>query len=404
MWPAIFPARPNDGINMSVAFYAWNPFQIFQVESIADNTPGAVYLIERRQRIDFDRIFPADFLSGLKRPVEFVDRADMGTLDGRFDVLVCQTIFPFIERLCRTRLASVQYSISKERHQHGSWRALCDLNLVYGDYSKDRIAPFGPCEIVGNPRFDRWFENGLDPQRLSSIRARLKPDRRTVLYLPTWGRLSSLSNFGKAIAELTDDFNVIAKVHHNTDSLEIRKKNVLGQEGLEDVFGASDDLLYLLACADIVISDFSGAIFDSINVGKPVILLQKEPEALIGAEKFSLESIEYALRDQIGKVVDDPAALKGAINKIISGEEDYSAPNKKLRTALFGRQVGCGQAAADALSRLIEKPPSRPMYQIYLRDDLRSFFEKDRVAEMARNTPLRRFYRGSRKWLSHLGF
>jgi len=357
---------------MSTAFFAWNPFQIFQVEAVAAKLTDAVYLVERRPNIDFDRVFTADFIKNLNAPVEFIDRNAMQSLEGRFGAIVCQTAFAYVERLDKTKLVGLQYSMSKERHQYGTWRAMCDVNLVYGDYSRQRIEPFSPCRIVGNPRFDRWFEGNLDPMKLAEMKARLKSDRKTILYLPTWGQLSSMTDFGKAIGDLSDTYNVIAKVHHKTDTHELNRKNVLGQAGLESVFGASDDLLYLFACADVVLSDFSGAIFDAINVGKPVILLQKDPEAVIGAEKFGLESIEYALRHQIGEVVADPAALRDIVESVLDGRSDFRQSNDELRALCFGHQKDCGSLAAAAITEVKATELPRPIYQIYLRDDIKT--------------------------------
>lgn len=365
---------------MSTAFFAWNPFQIFQAEAVAAKLDDAVYLIERRPNIDFDRIFSAEFLKCLNAPVEFIDRGDMKKLEGRFDALVCQTPFAHIERLNRTKIIGLQYSMSKERHQYGSWRAICDLNLVYGEYSRQRIEPFSPCRVVGNPRFDRWFDDKLDPVKLAIIKSRLQPDRKTVLYLPTWGRLSSMSDFGKAIADLSDSYNVIAKVHHNTDSHELNRKGILGQSGLNAVFGASDDLLYLFACADVILSDFSGAIFDAINIGKPVILLQKDAETLDGVEKFGLESIEYVLRHQIGEVLSHPAALRATVDSVIEGRSDFCLKNDALRRLCFEHQKDCGGLAAAAITELKTRKISRPAYQVYLRDDLKAArFEQQRA-------------------------
>lgn len=375
---------------MSTAFFAWNPFQIFQVEAVAAKLDDAVYVIERRKNIDFDRVFTPDFIKNLNAPVEFIDRRDMKSLEGRFDALVCQTAFMHVERLDRTKLIGLQYSMSKERHQYGTWRAMCDLNLVYGEYSRQRIEPFSPCRIVGNPRFDRWFEGRLDPVKLAEMKSRLKSDRKTVLYLPTWGQLSSMTDFGKAIADLSESYNVIAKVHHKTDTHELNRKNVLGQAGLESVFGASDDLLYLFACADVVLSDFSGAIFDAINVGKPVILLQKDPEAVIGAEKFGLESIEYALRHQIGEVVAEPDALRATVDSVLDGRSDFRQANDELRALCFGHQKDCGGLAAQAINEVKATEIARPLYQIYLRDDFKNLRFN---VQTARTMNFRKVYR-----------
>jgi CDP-glycerol glycerophosphotransferase (TagB/SpsB family) len=363
---------------MKVGFFVWNPFQIFQFESIVNNLPGASYLLEKR-KIDYDRLFPNDFTDAILAPIRRVTRAELATLDGEYDAIVCQTGFTGIENFQKTRLVGMQYSMSKERHQYGPWRALCDLNLVYGQYSFDRISPYSPCVKVGNPRFDRWFEGQLEQTKIDKVRAHLDPGKKTILYLPTWGDLSSLTDFGDAVAGLGKSYNVIAKVHHNTDSIELSRKMTLTESGVQDIFGASDDLLVLLHEADLVLSDYSGAIFDAINVGKPVILLQKDPEALalLAGEKFGLESIEYARRDMIGPAVSSPDLLQEAVDSVFGKVVDYSRENQKLKSECFAMERGCGMAAARAIADFIQSECSRPYYQLYLRDELR----EQRIAE-----------------------
>lgn len=366
---------------MRVGFYAWNPFQIYQVESIARHIPGAEYIVEKRGNIDFDRIFAPAFLKSLTAPVHYIRRGDMAALDERYDVVVCQTPFGRMEDLKRAKVVGMQYSMTKERHQHGAWRALCDLNLVYGRYSYDRISPFSPCAMVGNPRFDRWFESGLDAQKTKEMRQTLDPARKTVLYLPTWGGLSSIPAFGKAVAALAEKQNVIAKVHHKTDTHELSKKNILNEDGLRRVFGAADDMLYLMQCADVVLSDYSGAMFDAINLGKPVVLLQQSPESVVGAEKFGLESIEYARRGEIGPVVEKPEDLAGAVESVLNGIADYKAANARLRAECFSQQGGSGKAAADAIRDLLENSAVRPFHQVYLADTLKEYRRKEEGAK-----------------------
>ena len=356
---------------MRIAFFGWNPFQLYQVESIARHFPDAEFIIERRKGIEFDRLFTEEFLASFQTPCRIVERKDIPLLDKEFQAVVCQTEFGFMETLTRAQVIGMQYSMSKERHQYGPWRAMCALNLVYGRYSYERISPFSPCVMVGNPRFDRWFEGSLDPETVTRVRAHLDPGKKTILYLPTWGDLSSIPDYGDAVASLRANYNVITKVHHKTDTHEPNKKQSLINNALETVFGASDDLLYLLSCADLVLSDYSGSIFDAIYVSRPVVLLQHSPEDLVGAEKFGLESIEYLRRDQIGAVASNPHMLPEIVAAVLDGRINYTHDNAQLREDCFARQGGCGKVAADAIREALAEKPSRPFYQLYLHDLLR---------------------------------
>lgn len=387
---------------MKIAFFVWNPFQVYQFESIVGHIPDATYVLERRKTVDVERLFSDEFRASMNAPVLEVARSEIPSLDGRFDAILCQTAFAHMERFDRTKVIGMQYSMSKERHQYGPWRTLCDLNLVYGQYSADRIAPYSPVVQVGNPRFDRWFAGAFDEAKLLGVRARLDPTKKTILYLPTWGDLSSMTDFGAAVAELRQHYNVIAKVHHKTDSHEVSRKATLTESGVQEIFGAADDLLYLLRESDLVLSDYSGAIFDAINVGKPVILLQRRPEELaaMGAEKFGLESIEYLRRDMIGPVVTEPERLAAVVDELLSGGSDYREPNRVLKRECFAREADSGQFAAQAIADFLAAPVARPYHQIYVRDMLREHRIEEEERKLAQRKQARSLSSRSRKALA----
>jgi hypothetical protein len=370
---------------MKIGFYVWNPFQIYQFESVVRSLPGeAVYILQKRKKLDYERLFPKEFLATLGAPVHTIERKEMASMDGQYDAIVCQTAFGHMERLSKTKIVGLQYSMSKERHQYGPWRLMCDLNLVYGQYSSDRISHYSPCVMVGNPRFDRWFKQEFDPEKTRQVRERLDPGKKTILYMPTWGELSSMTVFGKAVADLGEKYNVIAKVHHKTDSHELSRKLSLTEEGVQKIFGASDDMLHLLREADLVLSDFSGAIFDAIHVGKPVVLLQQDPQRLaaMGAEKFGLESIEYARRMEVGPVVTNPEELSVAVDDVLSGKSSFLESNLALKRECFSAEKDCGVRAAAAIRELLAHGSVRPHHQIYARDLLREL----RMAEEVRSS------------------
>lgn len=379
---------------MKIGFFVWNPFQIYQFDSIVRSCPGATYILEQRKNVDFERLFPSEFLEQVSAPIQFVDRNELSKMDGEYDAIVCQTAFGHMERFEKTKVVGMQYSMSKERHQYGPWRYLCDLNLVYGRYSYDRVSHYSPCAMVGNPRFDRWFENRLEQSKIDSVRSKLDPSKKTILYLPTWGELSSMTEFGDAVAALSQDYNVIAKVHHKTDSHEASRKMTLNQSGVQEIFGASDDLLVLLSVADLVLSDYSGAIFDAINVGKPVILLQRTPEALafMGVEKFGLESIEYAQRHMIGPTLSSSAALAETVHSVFARHIDFSDKNNKLKQQCFSQEQGCGPTAAQIISDFVTTSSQRPYHQIYVRDILREYRNKEEEAKFKKIKVSKRIY------------
>ncbi len=346
-----------------IGFFIWNPFQLFQIQTIAENIPNAELLIVERKNLDIKKIFSNQLLGSIELPIRYITSEYFKTDCPNHQAIICQSPFENMEHCQQTKLIGMQYSMAKERHQYGPWRAMCDLTLVYGQYSDDRISPFSPCVQVGNPRFDPWFSNPDRQQRAS--------DKKTILYLPTWSQTSSINDFDSAINALCNDYKVITKMHHLTEIFETKNRQKLLNSNPENTFGANDDLINLMAEADLILSDYSGAIFDAINLGKPVILLQPNSKSLDETDRFGRESIEYARRNEIGLVVENPAFLRDAVHKTLTGAADFTIKNNQLRTECFAYQNQCGKRAANAISNLLEKGKPRPNHQIYLRDELR---------------------------------
>lgn len=354
---------------MRVGFVVWNPFMVYHMKAIAENVSNAEFLVlDFQSNIDVMSSFGDAFDPFSEFDHRVVTPKDLERMDGEFDAVVCPNPIAGMERLTRTRCIGMQYSMAKDRYVNGPWRAMFDLTMTYGRYSAERIAPFCPTVMVGNPRFDRWFSD--DPPQVPSD-VRLDPSRPVLLYLPTWGEFSSVDQFMPAVVDLADEFNVLLKVHHKTDTHEPARKAIAASVDRVHFFGALDDLLPLLRVADVILSDYSGAIFDAIYVRKPVVLLQADPASVVG-KKFGFESIEYARRDQIGPVVSSPLELRNVLSEHFGGRMDFREKNERLRAEIFEFDSSSGAIAARAIEEFLAHPPERPLHQIYLRDELRS--------------------------------
>lgn len=76
---------------------------------------------------------------------------------------------------------------------------------------------------------------------LRKYRQRLDSRKQTVLYAPTWTPLS-VDSFMAAVHELSNDFNVLIKMHHNTVYLlESARRGSISGHGV-CYLGANDDL------------------------------------------------------------------------------------------------------------------------------------------------------------------
>ncbi len=364
---------------LRVAFIGWNPFQFLHYQPVAELIPGASYIIEERPRAKETHDF-----SPLRRgtiPLISHTRKQMREIDGKYDVLVCQTPFTAIEAIKSSRVAMLQYGYAKEAHNFAPWRSLADLCLTYGSYASRKIEPYCPCAATGNPRY-----GGLDPAdakaaALARYGARLDPEKPTLLYAPTWGGLSSFDRYSAAIESMASDYNIILKIHHNSQLAGSEfAAAAKGRFGI--VCDAWDDLMQLIALADVVLSDFSGAIFDAIQCRIPVVLLEPPEAEAAHLSTSDRRSLERSRRSELGRVAANPGALRETVRAAIAEPMTVA-----LREELFISGDNSARRAADALARLaIERPPTTQT-QEYIRKEMRDYYRCRSELTAARSLP-----------------
>ncbi|HEY8199397.1 MAG TPA: CDP-glycerol glycerophosphotransferase family protein [Candidatus Limnocylindrales bacterium] len=160
------------------------------------------------------------------------------------------------------------------------------LHRYYDDVvvSSDRVraiyaaalrTPIDRVLALGTPRTDFFF----DPAAMAAARRRLLgahpalADRRVVLYAPTLRGRGSQKASAAALDParlrvlLPPDHALVLKVHPNVDPASVPT------EGYDVVFDPRDEINELLALTDILITDYSSAIFEFALLRRPIVLL-----------------------------------------------------------------------------------------------------------------------------------
>jgi CDP-Glycerol:Poly(glycerophosphate) glycerophosphotransferase len=330
------------------AFIGWNPFQIRHILDIAHKLPNSCILIEKRADHIFQ--FEDDLLTKSGVPVVIFSRNRIKELDGLFDVIICQTPFSQMNFIKQSKIAMIQYGYAKAAHNYGAWRSAADLCMVYGEAAARNIRPMCPVVVTGNSAFDKWHNPDFHEASKKLYGPSLNSSKKTLLYAPTWGELSTSNIYFKEVLSLTDNYNVIFKLHHNTDLLEKKKRGVMSANA-PIIFGSNSSLLELMTVSDIVISDYSGAIFDALYCKLPVVLLHDRSEQRVG-DKLTLDSLEYSARHEIGPVLEQPGNLREIIRQLIEGKLDFSKANDRMSTDLYFRGPGATENVVESLKNL----------------------------------------------------
>lgn len=278
----------------------------------------------------------------------------------------------------------VMYGQSKDIYDFGPGLSIFDLALTYGSYSHELTSNFTKSIVVGNPKFDDWFQNAIpdDCPGALLLRKRLDPKKKTVLYLPTHGDLASIEWIEPALSGLVKDYNFVIRPHQLTIQTEKKRKSLLRLYSQRGAIIANDffDLLSLFKVADVVLLDNSGAIFDSVLAEKRIVLIdflssdflqtgQWQAARKRNANSWTTpltnkDSIEQRIKRETdicpGPIVKDTNSLREAIELSLKGEDAYAAPQRKLREMLFSHNDGrAGERAAAHIKNIASEQERR---------------------------------------------
>ena len=249
--------------------------------------------------------------------------------------------------------------------------------LVYGSYPEKKLSTYAPSKAVGNPRLQLWYDEDFHLIAKNKYIHSIDDGLLTVLYMPTWGELSSIDEYIGAVLGLSERYNVLIKLHHNTDLLEDGRLEKIETDRIH-FFGANDDALELLSISDIVISDYSGAIFDAIHCEKPVVLLDKNENEILEEAKIDTHSLEFNRRDELGYRVARPSDLIDGI-KHIEENYDYIVGEKKaIKSELYEYSENSVEKCIEAINSLISGDIVRTQMQSYIHDSVKELHQLKR--------------------------
>jgi len=315
--------------DMQIGFLCTTPFHYYLFEPVKKLLSNSNYVLVESN--------PRQYRSAREffRDRHVFDAVENPQVIKDFDVLVCPFLMPLVYKENQEKIfVRMVYGLSKATWNYGWWNMLFDEFLVYGSYDAKILSFYGPTVKIGNPKFDDWFNGNVEPYPV-------EPNKKTILYLPTYDELSTLSWVLPVLSKMAENFNVILKTHHGTNASELKK--VFSRV---EILGGDVDILPLLASADVVVSDYSGAIFDAILAEKPLVLAD-----IPGAETFQStapSSLEHVVRNY-ALHTSDQALLRDYIVQALE-EDPYLEKRKEVAQEWFAVRDGTsGQRAAQAI-------------------------------------------------------
>lgn len=225
--------------------------------------------------------------------------------------------------------------------------------LAHGWYSKQRIITNGiPAEkvaIMGFPKYVDYFHGNVSRQKWQKI-FNLNPERKTIVYLPSWHKNSSIDVFLDTIGNFSEEFNILIKPHHN--NIEMEGDRILKMRHLKNVFiqDAPCSSVPFYVVGDIVIADTrSGAFAEGILTNSRLIGLhvRNNPQADF------VEPVVY----EMAHICETPEQLLEAVDEFTnSGIDKYHQVKEFIKPYLFTDFQGRDDfEAARAIREFIEQ-------------------------------------------------
>jgi hypothetical protein len=253
------------------------------------------------------------------------------------------------------RHVRLMYGLGKDGWHFAPWNEFYDVILCWGPYQAERLAQFNRPRViqVGYPRFDRFFS--LREPR-SSVVARFggDPQRRTLVWLPTWGRHSSIDAFAETIAGLQGELNVLVKVHPLTAEAEPHRMAHLAEAGLRPLAIADLDNVELFYAADVVAADYGGSPFGAIYADRDIVLLDSPGVEGSTGDIVPEDSLDRRLREWILNIDPDEAGLLLDYLDDAAAQEQQRGVRERLRRSLFAPFHGCAAEVAATVLRNLE--------------------------------------------------
>ena len=364
-------------MNKKIAIAIFNMIQFYALE------PGIIELKKRNYDVD---IYIPDFLPD-----------DMDESAGYLDIY-CKT-YEEVNKMgykVKRKYKNEKYKIVLSPYYVKNFYDFkCDYNLkyIYGISAKPNIT----MKLRDNVYFDgiicfsEWEKQIFSTFALTHNIGYLKyynfkkekkkvNEKKTLLYLPTYGDTGSLEN-ARVFLKLKKKYKLQIKIHHNSSYLKSESSKLNNLENVfDEIYDQNTKLIDLMAKADFIISDNSGSIFDAIRAEVPIAIFSKKMDLSIG----NLKPLQDVLVEQ-GVILstDNPNDLDKIINKTL--EEGYLKKQQAIKKKLFPYD---NSELVDNFIRVIDSYLNNEVSQTYY--DFHTYIKEEIITTLNNET---KFYK-----------
>lgn len=261
-----------------------------------------------------------------------------------FEVLVSPYYMAVNAPLARKHVR-LMYGLAKDRWNYAWWNSQYDAILTYGTEDTARFDFYQTAYPVGNCRWDQILRDVESVQQKDSDKT-----KKSLLYAPTYGELSSIDAWLSEIELLGHEFKLYIKPHHGTLFKESERARLqrIKDSGIT-ILSSLQEMVKVLPEIDVIISDGSGMVFDALLLKKPLIQCQ------IGFEANALAtptSTEYCL-EEYAYPLKDPSQLRECLEEVLN--RGFDQVHEEMRDYFFAYKDGySGDRAMKVLKKMVD--------------------------------------------------
>lgn len=262
-----------------IGLYCSTIFHYYIYENIVKNLPNDYCFVSPNLESMENGFELKNFIEQKGHDLVVEDRIIIGEVS--IDILLSLYWKPTFEIYPNeVKMVRTMYGYAKDEWNYADWNENYDLIFSYGLYAQQKLEKFSNNIPVGNPRIvalgSRSSKDMIRDTQCRLLSEFTQSEKETILYAPTWGERNSFSSLYPFLSQLSERYHVILKAHHllSVDTY----KDLLDLTNEFNIFYCDEkvDLFSLIPNADLLISDYSGAIFDGILCGLPTVLVNSQ--------------------------------------------------------------------------------------------------------------------------------
>jgi hypothetical protein len=216
--------------------------------------------------------------------------------------------------------------------------------------------------LVGYPKLDCLVNGSLKRDEVLTSLG-LNPEKKTVLYAPTWSPYSSLNRMGEDLVKRLCDagYAVIVKLHDRSrDSQYIHSGGIDWAARIGAILeaggghlGFHSDASPYLAAADVLITDHSSVGFEYLLLDRPLVRIEM-PE-LIAATNIHPDYVSLMAESSL--TVRAASEAVDAVERSLADPTNQSQARKKVASELFYQPGSATPRAVKELYEVLELDP-----------------------------------------------